>query len=127
MKNKTFKQKMKAFMFSSLKLRLITSMTRWMIISLFVTNLGCASLRSVSISSLPAQRNRIVIAEASKISLFKINFENSYVDGMVQQLIDQCPNGSVEGILTKEEKIHYIYFILEETRVTAKGYCNAKI
>ena len=88
---------------------------------------GCTSLRSVSIAPIPSKRNRIIRAEVSQLSFFKINFNNSYVDPLVQKLIDQCPNGSVEGILTKEEKVYYLYFILEETRVSAKGYCNAKI
>ena len=87
----------------------------------------CASLRSVSISSLPAKRNRIIIAQTSQLQFFSISFDNSYVDQLLQKLIDQCPNGSVEGILTKEEKLYYIYYVLEETRVTAKGYCNARL
>ena len=88
---------------------------------------GCASLKSISIAPIPSNRSRIVRAEVSRMSFFKVNFNNSYVDELIQKLVDQCPNGSIEGILTKEERYYYIYFLIEETRVSAKGYCNSKI
>ena len=108
-------------------MKILLKKTKYFILWMALIFSGCASLRSVSIAPIPPQRNRIVSAEVSQISFLKINFNNSYVDKIIQKLMDQCPNGSIEGILTKEEKFYYIYFLVEETRVTAKGYCNAKI
>ena len=84
---------------------------------------GCANLRTVSLTTIPAQRNNVVKAEASKIIFLGFNFDNDFVDDMEAQLKRQCQNGLVTGILTKEELVDYFLFIVYSHRVNATGYC----
>ncbi|MBT4760718.1 MAG: hypothetical protein HOO06_03380 [Bdellovibrionaceae bacterium] len=82
---------------------------------------GCAFLRSVSTTSVPKNRKNKVSAQAEKFYFLGFNFSNSYVDGLVQDLADQCPKGKVQGILTKHEVISYVFFT--KNIVSANGYC----
>ena len=93
------------------------------ILSLVMT--GCASVNSVSLTPIPSQRSRQVTAEVSKVIFLGFNFDNDFIDPLVDQLKQQCPNGVVSGILTKDETI--AYFIVFKKRVTATGFCNASV
>jgi hypothetical protein len=84
---------------------------------------GCTSLRTVSLTTIPAQRNNVVKAEASKLIFLGFNFDNDFVDDMEAQLKRQCQNGVVTGILTKEEVVDYFLFIVYSHKVNATGYC----
>ena len=84
---------------------------------------GCTHLHSVSTTSIPLQRDTKVKAEAYRFVFFLMNFNNDYVDGMAQALAKQCPDGRVEGILTKQEGIIYFPLFAHAVRVTATGYC----
>lgn len=84
---------------------------------------GCASVNSVSLTSIPAQRGKEVKSEASRTIILGFNFNNDYVNDMAEDLKRQCPNGVVKGILTKDEVIDYFLFIVWARKVTATGYC----
>ena len=99
------------------------------LITLFVSlaMVGCVHLGSVSTSSIPVDRTKAVDVEASRIFFFFFNFDNDYVDELAIDLARQCPDGKVEGILTKLEGITYFPIIAHATRVTASGFCVAQI
>ena len=84
---------------------------------------GCTHLQSVSTTSIPAQRGRKIQASSDKIIFLGFNFNNDYVDSLIQDLAKQCPNGKVEGILTKQEDVDYFLYIVWKSQVSARGYC----
>lgn len=86
---------------------------------------GCASVNSVSLTPIPSQRARPVKAEVSKFIILGFNFDNDFVDPLIDQLKQQCPNGVVSGILTKDEMISY--FLAHTRRVIATGFCNGAV
>jgi len=90
---------------------------------LAMTMAGCTHMRSVSTTSIPAERDTKVEAEGYRFMFLLMNFSNDYVDGMAQDLAKQCPDGRVEGILTKQENITYFPWFAHGVRVTATGYC----
>lgn len=83
---------------------------------------GCASVNSVSLTPIPANRSNQVRAEVSKTIFLAFNFDNDYINPLVEDLKRQCPNGIVSGILTKDETISYVLVFTK--KVTATGYCN---
>ena len=93
--------------------------TLWLALALS----GCVHLQSVSTTSLPVERSKPVEVKAQKFLFLLINMNNKYVDQLVEDLARQCPHGSVEGILTKQEAIMYFPLIAHASRVTATGYC----
>ncbi len=92
-----------------------------LLLSLFLLS-SCASVNSVSLTPIPADRSRQVSAQVSKTIFLAFSFDNDFVDPLVQKLKDQCPKGVVSGILTKDETISYI--LVYTKRVTATGYCR---
>jgi hypothetical protein len=82
---------------------------------------GCASLRSVSATSIPSDRNHPVQAEVSDWNILGLKFDNDFVDKLPTQLQAQCPNGAVRGILTKYE--NYYYLLAFKRVAHAQGYC----
>ncbi len=86
-------------------------------------SVGCTSIQSVSLTSIPSNRSNVVQAEASKTVILAFNFNNDFVDQMTDDLKKQCPNGQVKGILTKDERIMYFLFFVWKYRITATGYC----
>lgn len=87
---------------------------------------GCASINSVSLTSIPSNRTNIVRTQAKRTIFLGFNFDNDFVDTMADNLKNQCPGGQVRGLLTKDETIYYFLFFLYEYRVTATGYCVKK-
>ncbi len=85
---------------------------------------GCATLNSVSLSDVPADRSRPIVASKSSWSVLGIYLGNEFVDEVVNDLRRQCPKGSIAGVFTKYEG--YTYFIATERQVTARGYCVAQ-
>jgi hypothetical protein len=83
---------------------------------------GCAAVNSVSLTPIPAQRNHPVKAEVSKWIFLGFSFDNDFIDPLVSDLKQKCPNGVISGILTKDETISY--FLLFKKHVSATGYCN---
>jgi hypothetical protein len=84
---------------------------------------ACASINSVSLTSIPAKRGTEIKAEASRTIFLGFNFDNDYVNQMTADLKSQCVDGQVRGILTKDETIDYFLFIVYKRKVTATGYC----
>ena len=97
-------------------------MKKVMGILLSLSFVGCASVNSVSLTSIPANKGKEVRAEASRTIILGLNFNNDYVDDMAENLKRQCPNGVIKGILTKDESINYFLFVWAR-KVTATGYC----
>jgi len=93
-------------------------------LALVFSLVGCTHMRSVSTTSIPAQRDKPVEAEAYRLIFFLMNFNNDYVHSLPRDLAKQCPNGRVEGVLTKHEDIIYFPLIAQAIRVTATGYCQ---
>lgn len=96
---------------------------KYLILSLSLFMISCTHLQSVSTSSVPANRNRPISAEGSRFMFMFFNFDNKYVDNVVMDLARQCPNGRVEGILTKYETVTYFPLIAHNLKATAQGYC----
>ena len=84
---------------------------------------GCVHLNSVSTSSIPVDRSRPVVVQETKFLPFLISFDNGFVDELAKSLAQQCPNGRVEGVLTKQESIMYFPLFVHAYRLTATGYC----
>ena len=75
---------------------------------LLALSTGCVHMRSMSTTSVPAERSKPVEAEGYNLP---------------KELAEQCPNGRVEGILTKHENIMYFPLFAHAVRVTASGFC----
>ncbi len=103
-------------------------MIRFLLILSLATSglMGCASINSVSMTSVPAKRTKEIRAERSKLIFLGFNFDNDFVNEMTEDLKAQCPNGQVQGILTKDETILYFLFFVYSRRVVATGYCNTQ-
>jgi len=84
---------------------------------------SCVSLQSVSLTQVPAAREKVVSAEASKFLFLGIAFDNDFVDDVTRDLKAKCPDGKISGILTKDEAVNYFLFIFTRRRVSATGYC----
>jgi type IV pilus biogenesis protein CpaD/CtpE len=82
---------------------------------------GCTSLQSVSVTQIPADRSRPLHAQVSNTALLGIHFDNDFIEPLTANLMRQCPQGRVTGILTKQESS--VYVIIQVRRVVATGYC----
>lgn len=92
-------------------------------VSLLASGLvGCAHVNSVSLTPIPANRTHKVSAETSRWIVLGFNFDNDYIDSLVEDLKRDCPNGVVSGILTKDETIAYLLVFKKHVAVT--GFCN---
>jgi hypothetical protein len=83
---------------------------------------GCASLQSVSMTQVPADRSGKVEAEASSWGFLGIFFSNEFADQAVSKLRDACPNGRLTGVYTKHENRFYVLTVKRSVRATA--YCQ---
>lgn len=90
--------------------------------ALSLTQVGCASVQSVSLTPIPAQRSNVVKAEVSKTIILAFNFDNDYVEPLVSDLKAKCPGGVVSGILTKDEVISYVFW--HTRHIVATGFCS---
>lgn len=94
-----------------------------LMLSLLFT-VSCTHMASVSQTSIPAKKGKVVKAEVEKKIIFLFNFNNTYVDTINDKLAAQCENGSVQGVLTKHETITYFPIVFQKVKITAEGYCN---
>lgn len=101
-------------------------MKKLTLIALTLFSISCTHLQSVSTSSVPASRSKPVSAEGSRFMFMFFNFDNKYVDNVVMDLARQCPNGKIEGILTKYETVTYFPLFAYRLQASAQGYCVAK-
>lgn len=83
----------------------------------------CASINSLSLTPIPQDRKSHVKTEKSKVIILGFNFDNDFVDEVVDDLKRQCPNGKVSGLLTKDENINYFLYFVWKKQITATGYC----
>lgn len=103
-------------------------MKKSQIVSVFVVTalpllLGaCASVNSVSLTPIPVQRNNVVRAQVEKTVILGFNFDNDFINPLVEDLKRKCPGGVVSGILTKDETISYV--LVYNHRVSATGFCS---
>lgn len=97
---------------------------KYLLLVLMFTLASCTHMASVSQTSIPAKKGKVVTAEVENNIIFLFNFSNSYVDQLTDKLAAQCPNGSVKGVLTKHESITYFPIIYHKVKITAEGYCN---
>ena len=84
---------------------------------------SCASVNSVSLTPIPADRKSQVKVDKSKVIILGFNFDNDFIDDAIDDLKRQCPNGKVSGLLTKDETINYFLFFVWKKQITATGYC----
>lgn len=84
---------------------------------------GCASLGSVSVTQVPADRSRPISAESHDWTVFGLAGDNDYADEVPRQLLAQCPRGKVTGVLTKSESKLWVF--VARRRVTAQAFCVA--
>ncbi|MFP5519933.1 MAG: hypothetical protein ACLGGX_08515 [Bdellovibrionia bacterium] len=64
---------------------------------------GCAYLNSVSLTSIPKERNNPIKVSKEKWIILGFNFDNDFVDEMNEEIHKQCPQGRATGLLTKDE------------------------
>ena len=84
---------------------------------------GCASVNSVSLTPIPAERKSPVRVQKEKMIFLGFNFDNDFVDQTVEDLRRQCPQGKVTGLLTKDENINYFLYFVWKKQITVSGYC----
>jgi hypothetical protein len=80
---------------------------------------GCASLQSVSMTQVPAERSGSVEAESSSWGFLGIFFSNEFADEAVSKLRDACPNGKLTGVYTKYENRFYLLMVKRSVRTSA--------
>ncbi len=103
---------------STSKIKIVQFIT---VLSLLTAS-SCASVNSVSLTPIPAQRSNVVKADVHKWIFLAFNFDNDFINPLVDDLKSQCPNGVVSGILTKDE--NYSYFLVNKKHVSATGFCS---
>jgi hypothetical protein len=101
---------------------------QWLVAAAWCSlTLSCVSLRSVSLTSVPAGRDSVVQAKESEFLVFGIATNNDFVDDVARTLGRQCQGGRIQGILTKHYQTIYVYWLLEKRTVEARGYCSLPI
>ena len=85
---------------------------------------SCASLHSVSLTSVPANRSHPLQEEVSDWAFLGIHFSNDFVNELRDRLHSACHGGKVSGILTKYES--YNYFLVIKRQVKATAFCETK-
>jgi hypothetical protein len=95
----------------------------YLILSFALLFTACTHLNSVSVTSIPKERSQKVSAERYKFLFLLLNFDNKFVDEMEKELAQKCPNGKIQGIVTKTEGITYFPLIAHAYNIKAEGYC----
>lgn len=84
---------------------------------------SCVSLNTVSLTSIPGDRQKVIEAKVEKTIILGFNFDNDFVDELPQKLKAQCLNGQIQGVLTKDENINYFLYFVWKKSVSAQAYC----
>ena len=84
---------------------------------------ACASLQSVSMTQVPSDRSRSIQSESSSWGFLGIFFSNSFADDAVKELQDQCPNGRITGVYTKQESRFYVLVL--QRKIQATAFCES--
>lgn len=94
-----------------------------LLLALVMLNLvACVSLNSVSLTQIPQDRSKQITAQSDSWTLLGIAFNNDFVDEVTLKLRSQCPDGKVQGVLTKHQNT--LYFLAMKREVIATAYCN---
>jgi hypothetical protein len=83
---------------------------------------SCATLHSVSLTQVPANRSNPVEAEGFSWGILGIYFSNGFVDDAMNDLKSKCPGGRINGVYTKYEGRFYLLWATRT--VTAKAFCE---
>ena len=101
---------------------------KWLLFFILLMGMttGCTYLESVSLTNIPEERSKVVIATREKGIIFYFNFDTDFTDELSADLRSKCEGGVVSGILTKFENICYVplFCFYSVYRVTTTGYCN---
>jgi hypothetical protein len=83
---------------------------------------ACAHVTSMSVTPMPLERGTEVNAhEQSKLLFAGIGLDDDFGSDLTRQLRQECPDGRVEGILTRQRTTQYVFLVREE--VDASGWC----
>lgn len=84
---------------------------------------ACASVQSVTMTNLraPLAEGRPIEARVEKTVVLGLNFDNDYVFQARKDLLAQCPNGVVTGVMSTYET--YWYVVLTDHVVKAEAVC----
>lgn len=83
--------------------------------------LGCTTLKSFSMTQVPADRSRRIEVSDTSGGLFGIFFSNEFADEVAEKLRSQCSQGRLAGVTTKYESTLYVIWV--SRKITASGYC----
>lgn len=88
---------------------------------------SCVSVQSVSISPIPPAeaRKKLIKSSASNAIVFFIPFANSFIENAREDLEQQCPKGSIQGVLTKHQTTDYFLGLVYTKNIMMQGYCLA--
>ncbi len=97
-----------------------------MLLALFAiitTSSACVSLQTAYLTnvSAPVTSATPIEAEASKLAIFGIIVSNDFAYEAAADLVKQCPQGTVTGILSTYEKYYYLVAVSHVVKV--RGYC----
>ena len=97
-------------------------------LALFGSILGlsasCMTVATISANQVPRQseRRQQIAASDSGLIVLGIPFGNTFVDRAKERLMDKCPGGAIEGLLTKFQTTSYFIFY-SKPEVVMEGYC----
>ena len=74
--------------------------------------------RTQHIGSLPA------LVKLVYLLFFGAAFDSDFIDDAIDELSEKCPQGKVEGVLTKFETIDYFLMIVAKQELNVRGYCR---
>ncbi|MCX6132129.1 MAG: hypothetical protein NTX25_24115 [Proteobacteria bacterium] len=88
--------------------------------------LACTTVQSISISQIPSAstRNKRITSSASSPIIFAIPFGHSFVERARDDLISQCPNGQIDGVLSKHQSKDYFLSLVLVNEVVMEAYCH---
>lgn len=94
-----------------------------MLLVIALASMGCTHLRSFSVTTIPEDRSRPIKAAGQRIVFLGINPSNDYADDVVADLLKQCPDGRVSGIITRYETAMVVPVFAYANRVYVEGHC----
>ena len=98
-------------------------MRRTLAVPVLLALSACTTVRSAYLTNLsaPAESGHPIEAESSKTVFLAMNFSNEYAFEARKKLYEQCPGGTVTGVLSTYET-HFYVFVTTHV-VHAKAYC----
>lgn len=92
----------------------------------FALSQACTTVNSISISQIPAKKNRgtIIHSEGGAPVILGIPFGNHFLDEAMQDLLDQCPApAKIAGVMTKHQNKVYLGWLIGYQQLSMQGYC----